>query len=137
MTGAAFEFPIWFSGLPFILAAATFTWLLSLPLRNVSIVDSLWSLMLFMAGVVYALNSDPRAPRLSLVLWLLAIWAARLSLHGTLRGAGGERRRYQQLRERNQPGFAWKSLYLCSGGRLWPGGFHAVVGAFGTIGPGC
>ena len=103
----------WFSALPFLLAAATFTWLLSLPLRNVAIVDALWSLMFFMAGVVYALNSDPRAPRLALVLWLLALWAARLAVYITRRNAGkGEDRRYQEIRERNQPGFAVKSLYL-------------------------
>jgi steroid 5-alpha reductase family enzyme len=82
-------------------------------MRNAAIVDSLWSLMLFMAGVIYALGSDPRAPRLSLVLWLLAIWAARLALYITARNVGqGEDRRYQEIRERNQPGFAWKSLYL-------------------------
>ena len=46
-----FDFDLWFSALPVLLIAATFTWLLSLPLRNVAIVDSLWSLMLFAAGV--------------------------------------------------------------------------------------
>ncbi len=113
MITASFEFATWFSALPVLLGAATLTWLLSLLLRNVSIVDSLWSLMLFMAGVVYALGSDPRAPRLSLALWLLAIWAARLAVYITSRNAGkGEDRRYVEIRERNQPGFAWKSLYL-------------------------
>jgi len=110
---AGFDFATWFSALPFLLGAATLTWVLSLPLRNVGIVDSLWSLMLFMAGVIYALNSDPRAPRLSVVLWLLALWAARLALYITWRNAGkGEDRRYQEIRERHQPGFAVKSLYL-------------------------
>ena len=110
---AAFEFATWFSALPFLLAAATITWVISLPLRNVAIVDALWSLMFFMAGVIYALNSDPRAPRLALVLWLLALWAARLALYITRRNAGkGEDRRYQEIRERNQPGFPVKSLYL-------------------------
>ena len=113
MITASFEFATWFSALPVLLGAATLTWVLSLLLRNVSIVDSLWSLMLFMAGVVYALGSDPRAPRLSLALWLLAIWAARLAVYITSRNAGkGEDRRYVEIRERNQPGFAWKSLYL-------------------------
>ena len=99
-----------------LLIAATFTWLLSLPLRNVAIVDSLWSLMLFAAGVVYALASDPRAPRQSLVLWLLALWAARLAVYITARNAGkGEDRRYQAIRARNQPHFALKSLYLVFG----------------------
>ena len=104
---APFNFGLWLSALPVLLAAATFTWLLSLPLRNAMLVDSLWSLMLFAAGVVYALDADPRAPRLALVLWLAAIWAARLAIHITARNAGkGEDRRYQALRERHAPKYA-------------------------------
>jgi len=96
-----------------LLIAATFTWLLSLPLRNVSIVDSLWSLMLFAAAVIYGLGADPRAPRLAFVLWLVMLWAARLSIYITARGMGkGEDPRYQAIRARNEPGFAWKSLIL-------------------------
>jgi steroid 5-alpha reductase family enzyme len=110
---AAFEFSLWFSALPLLLAACTFTWLLSVPLRNLALSEPLWSLMLFAAGVVYALGSDPRAPRIPVVLWLLAIWAARLAVHLTMRGAGkGEPRRHREIRERHQPYFALKSLYL-------------------------
>jgi steroid 5-alpha reductase family enzyme len=106
------DFALWVSVLPLLLSAATLTWGLSLPLRNVSCADPLWSLMLFAAGVVYALGSDPRAPRLSLVLWLLALWAARLSLHVSMRNSGnGEAHRYQALRERHQP-FWIKSLVV-------------------------
>jgi steroid 5-alpha reductase family enzyme len=113
LISASFNFELWLSALPVLLIAATITWLVSLPLRNVAIVDSLWSLMLFAAGVVYALGADPRAPRLAFVLWLLAIWAARLSFYITSRSAGkGEDRRYQAIRARNQPRFAFKSLYL-------------------------
>ena len=113
MATAAFDFSAWLSALPFLLGAAGVTWLLSLPLRNVAIVDSLWSLMLFMAGVIYALGADPRAPRLSLVLWLLALWAIRLAFYLTARNAGkGEDRRYRDMRERHDPGFGVKSLYL-------------------------
>jgi steroid 5-alpha reductase family enzyme len=113
VTHASFEFGLWFSALPVLLIAATFTWLLSMPMRNVAIVDSLWSLMFFAAGVIYALGSDPRATRFSLVLWLLVIWAGRLSLYITSRNIGkGEDHRYQAIRARNEPGFAWKSLYL-------------------------
>jgi steroid 5-alpha reductase family enzyme len=104
---------LWLSALPVLLAAATLTWLLSLPMRNVAIVDSLWSLMLFAAGVIYALGADPRAPRLAFVLWLLALWAVRLSGYITARGMGkGEDPRYQAIRARNEPHFKWKSLYL-------------------------
>ena len=113
LTTADFNFELWLSALPVLLIAATITWLLSLQLRNVSIVDSLWSLMLFAAGVVYGLGADPRAPRLAFVLWLVLLWAARLSIYITARNIGkGEDRRYQEIRARNQPGFAFKSLYL-------------------------
>jgi len=96
-----------------LLIAATFTWLLSLPLRNVSIVDSLKGLMLFAAGVIYGLGADPRAPRLAFVLWLLALWAARLSIYLTARGMGkGEDPRYRAVRARHEPHFRWKSLFF-------------------------
>jgi len=113
LTVAAFNYELWLSALPVLVVAATFTWLLSVPLRNVSIVDSLWSLMLFAAAVIYALGSDPRAPRLAFVLWLVVLWAARLSIYITARGLGkGEDARYQAIRRRNQPRFELKSLYL-------------------------
>jgi len=109
---APFETGLWISALPVLLAAAMFTWLLSLPIRNVNVASPLWSLMLFVAGVIYALNSDPRTPRLSLVLWLLAAWAVRLAVFTTARNAGkGEERRFEALRARHPP-FWLKSLYL-------------------------
>jgi steroid 5-alpha reductase family enzyme len=113
VTGANFDLGSWLAVLPVLLAAATFTWLLSIPLRNASIVDSLWSLMFFAAGVMYGLGADPRAPRLAFVLWMLVLWAVRLSFYITRRNLGkGEDHRYQAIRARNEPGFAWKSLYL-------------------------
>ena len=121
MTTASFNYDLWLSALPVLLIAATFTWLLSLPLRNVSIVDSLRSLMLFAAGVIYGLGADPRAPRLAFVLWLVALWAARQSISLTARSMGkGEDPQYQALRARHEPHFRWKSLYLV----FW---FQAIV----------
>jgi steroid 5-alpha reductase family enzyme len=135
VTAAPFDFALWFSALPVLFVAATLTWLLSLPLKNVSYADSLWSLLLFAAGVCYALGNDPRAPRLSLVLWLLALWAARLALHVSRRHMRlGEDPRYQALRERHQPRFGLKSLYLV----FWPRVVLAwvvslpLLGAFGS-----
>ena len=113
MTSATFEFAQWFSVLPVLLVAALVTWLLSLPLRNVALVEPLWSLMLFAAGVWFAMDSDPRGPRLSPVLWLLAIWSARLAWHLATRNPGqGEPRRHAENRARHEPHFAIKSLYL-------------------------
>jgi steroid 5-alpha reductase family enzyme len=110
LSGADFEFGLWLSALPLLLVAATLTWLLSLPLRNVGIVDPLWSLMLFAAGVVYALDADPRAPRLSPVLWLCAAWAARFAWQRARDSSGREPAAYAELRARHAPHFGPKSL---------------------------
>ena len=113
MTTAAFEPGLWVSALPFLLAAACFTWLVTLPLRNLSLADSLWSLLLFAAAVIYALGSDPRGPRLSLVLWLTAAWAARLAIYRAARNAGrDESWRYRVMRERHGRSFGLRSLLL-------------------------
>jgi steroid 5-alpha reductase family enzyme len=112
LSAAPFEFGLWLSALPLLLGAASVTWLLSLPLRNAGIVEPLWSLMLFAAGVVYALGSDPRAPRLSVVLWLCAIWAARTAWVRARAHGGGEAPVYADLRARHAPHFALKSLLL-------------------------
>ena len=88
-------------------------WLASLPLRDVSIVDSLWSLQFVAAAVTYARDAAILGPRATLILALTAIWGLRLSLYITWRHRGhGEDRRYQAIRARNQPYFALKSLYL-------------------------
>lgn len=103
-------------GLGGILAAAFIVWALSVLKRDVSIVDSLWSLLFFIAAGVY-LGTAP-APGLTsiLVLVMVGVWALRLAAYITWRNWGeAEDRRYQQIRERNQPGFAYKSLYLVFG----------------------
>jgi len=98
------------------LALATATWAASVVKRDASIVDSVWALMIFGAGAAYALTVPEPGPRTALVLGLAAIWAARLSLYITWRNWGeGEDRRYRAIRERNQPNFPLKSLYLVFG----------------------
>jgi steroid 5-alpha reductase family enzyme len=56
------------------------------------------------------------SPRALLLLILVAIWAVRLSVYITARNHGhGEDRRYQAIRRNNEPGFAYKSLYIIFG----------------------
>jgi steroid 5-alpha reductase family enzyme len=112
VTTAALDFETWLSALPVLLVLASIGWLISLPAKNLNIAGVLWGPMLFAAGVAYALGSDPRAPRLAPVLWLLAIWAARLVAHLLVRIGNGEEHRFARLRVRHEPGFALKSLYL-------------------------
>jgi steroid 5-alpha reductase family enzyme len=107
-----FSLHVYLDGLAVACAAAFLTWVLSLPLRNVSIVDSLWSLMFIALGATDAVVAG-LTPRGMLVLALVTVWGLRLSGYITWRNRGhGEDRRYQAIRARNEPGFALKSLYL-------------------------
>lgn len=91
-------------------------WIYSVAKRDVSIVDSLWSLMILSSLLVTMLLSGPLTERGALVLTLVAIWAVRLSAHITLRNHGQpEDRRYQEIRRNNEPGFWFKSLYIVFG----------------------
>lgn len=106
-----FDFFGYVSALPYLLGLAVVGWLVSLPRRNVDVVDSLWSLMFLVAILVYA-GFPPESVRGRLLLVLVAVWALRLSLYITARNWGhGEDRRYQAIRARNEPGFAFSSLY--------------------------
>ena len=108
-----FDLNLWLTGLAPILALAVATWMVSFVKHDVSIVDSVWSLLILGAGFVYAFVHGATEPRTLLVLLLATFWALRLSLHIAVRAWGEpEDRRYQAIRARNQPGFTWKSLYL-------------------------
>jgi len=108
-----FNFHAYLAGLIDILALAVATWLLSVWRRDVSIVDSLWSLLFLAAVATYVYMSMGNAPRDTLLLILVALWALRLCVYLTARNWGQpEDRRYRSIRARNQPRFAFKSLYI-------------------------
>jgi len=92
-------------------------WLANLAARDVSIVDSLWSLLFLLAVVVYAtMMAGEISRRGHIVLALVAVWAVRLSAYITWRSHGQpEDRRYAAMRQRNNPGFEWKSRYMSFG----------------------
>ena len=99
-----------------LLGIAVACWLVSLLKDDVSIVDSLWSVMFLVATATYVLTSETLGPRTLLILSLVAVWALRLSVHITWRNHGRpEDYRYQQIRANNQPGFRFKSLYIVFG----------------------
>ena len=107
------DLPILLDALLLMLLMATATWGLSLVLHDVSIVDSVWSLF-FLAAVITFLQFVPEpGVRAGVVLGLVAAWAIRLAVYLTWRNWGEpEDRRYQAMREKNDPGFAFKSLYI-------------------------
>jgi len=108
-----FEAGAGFSSLIAVLAVAVLAWLVSVVRRDVSIVDSLWSLMILLCLMTYVLLDEHSGPRTAVLVALVSLWAIRLSLHITIRNHGQpEDRRYQAIRRNNQPFFEWKSLYI-------------------------
>lgn len=107
---------VYLGGLAVLLILAALGWLVSLALRNVNLVDTLWSLFFLAAAITYASLLPQSAPRTALILALVAAWALRLAAHLTVRNWGKpEDRRYQAIRANHSPGFAWKSLYIVFG----------------------
>ena len=110
------QYPVVFAalcGLAAMVALAVCTWLVSLAKRDASIVDSVWSVLIYSGAAAYAITLPQPGPRTVCVLLLAAVWAIRLAGYITWRNWGEpEDRRYQDIRARNQPNFEIKSLYL-------------------------
>jgi steroid 5-alpha reductase family enzyme len=88
-------------------------WALSVKLRDVSIVDSLWSMFFIVFALLFAWRKGSDATASWVLIALILAWGLRLSAYITIRNHGkGEDRRYQAIRARNQPNFEFKSLYL-------------------------
>ena len=98
--------------IPMLIVGGVF-WIISLIKKDVSVVDSLWSLFFIIAVLAVFNNLEVISDRAMLVLLLVTIWGLRLSIYITLRHWGHEEdHRYQTIRKNNQPGFAYKSLYM-------------------------
>jgi len=111
-------------GLASIMAYVFALWLLSLVLRNASIVDIFWGPGFILAAAVYfALSEDGYDVRQSLVLALVTAWGLRLGIHILTRSAGhGEDFRYKKWREQAPDTFWIRSLlqvFVLQGVILW------------------
>jgi len=96
-----------------MLALGLITWLLSVFKRDVSIVDSIWSLMILAAALVYIQHNEAIGIREALIFVLVLIWALRLAVYLTWRNWGQpEDSRYQKIRHKYSPHFAFKSLLI-------------------------
>jgi steroid 5-alpha reductase family enzyme len=123
-----------------IAAVAIAAWVISVVRRDVSIVDSLWSLLFLLALLVYLAASGTTGPRSWLITVMVAAWALRLSLYITVRNHGEpEDRRYQAIRRNNEPHFWFKSLYivfLLQGFLAWVVCLPALAAVSGQTPPG-
>ncbi len=110
------DISVYLFALALILGVGVAAWVVSVTIRNVAFVDSLWSLFFLIAAVVFAVAASPLSARGMLVTALVAVWALRLSIYITARNWGEpEDYRYQKIRANNEPGFAFKSVYIVFG----------------------
>jgi len=110
-----------------IVMVAVVFWIISLVRNDVSIVDSLWSMMFLLMLGLYMYMGDMFTARSGLLLLMVAVWAIRLSAFITIRNHGEpEDHRYQTIRNNNQPNFRFKSLFIVFGLQAALAGFIAM-----------
>ncbi|MBE0690933.1 MAG: MFS transporter, partial [Anaerolineae bacterium] len=108
---------------PYVLMAAL--WLLSLAVRNASIVDMFWGPGFMAAALIYILLMPEAGggSRRLLIAALVGIWGLRLGLHIANRNIGqGEDFRYAGWREEHGSRWWWRSLFqvfVLQGILLW------------------
>jgi steroid 5-alpha reductase family enzyme len=140
MPETALDTGAWLSALAAILLAAVVAWAVSVIRRDVSIVDSLWSLLFVLGLGVYVAVSDVSGPRVWMVTAMVTAWALRLSIYITARNhRQPEDRRYQAIRQNNEPHFWLKSLYivfLLQGFLAWVVCLPALAAVSGRTPPG-
>lgn len=115
---------IYLRAFPVIMVMMTLVWLVSIWLKNASIVDPFWGLGFVVAASYYFLQTDGFFTRQLLVLLLVAIWGLRLSIYLFWRNWGkGEDFRYQEFRRNyGEHRYWWVSffqVFLLQGFLMW------------------
>ena len=100
-------------------------WLLSIPLKNVSIIDIAWGfgfVVVAWTGFVTKAVESPGWPHLLLPI-VVTVWGLRLTIYLAMRNIGKpEDYRYVAMREKRGPSFVWSSLlrvFLLQGVVMW------------------
>jgi len=94
------------------LAAGSALWVVSLRLRDASIVDLFWGPLFVLMTLAAAHVAGGRGARRDAVVALVVVWAARLSSHLARRNLGhGEDRRYADMRRTHGTRFWLVSLF--------------------------
>ena len=93
-------FQIYFQAFMVIMAMMLVLWLISIFIKNVSIVDIFWGFGFVLASAIYFMNSDGHDSRNNIIMILAAIWGLRLSIYLAWRNIGnGEDYRYRELKK--------------------------------------
>lgn len=116
--------PIYLQAAGIILGLMTLLWLLSLALKDASIVDIFWGAGFVITGWVYfSLTPDGFLPRRLLLMGIATLWGLRLSGYIARRNIGkGEDFRYRKWREEAGASWWWRSffkVFLLQGVLMW------------------
>ena len=115
---------IYFLALLIIIGIMTLLWIISVFLKNVSIVDSFWGLGFIVSTVVYFVSTNGFDTRKLFILILVSLWGLRLSIYLAWRNYGkGEDFRYQEFRHKyGEHRYWWISYFqtfLLQGILMW------------------
>lgn len=113
-------------------------WLVSVRIKNASIIDIFWGPACAFGAVATFLRIDGSSPRDIVLLALVAVWAARLAFHLARRNLGhGEDYRYQAMRKKQgtDAAFARWSLVFIFGLQGLIAWFVSLPVQLGQLGP--
>jgi len=92
------------------------TWVVSLRLKNASIVDIVWGAGFVLVAWVSSALGEGVASRKMLLVWMVTLWGGRLAIYLFIRNHGkGEDPRYVAMRKRRGDTFGVQSLWLVFG----------------------
>ena len=102
----------------------TSLWIVSVIIKNVSIVDLFWGLGFVLTTTLYFIKTDGAGTRKIILLFLVTIWGVRLSVYLAWRNLGkGEDFRYAQFRKSyGEKRYWWISFFqtfLLQGILMW------------------
>ena len=98
---SALEINLWILGI-----TCFFTWFLSIPTKDTSWVDRIWSVVPVAYAWVFASGDGFANPRLNVMALLITAWGARLTFNFARKGGyrpGGEDYRWEVLRKQMKP----------------------------------
>lgn len=117
-------FEIYIQAFLVIMILMTTLWIISVFIKNASIVDPFWGIGFVLAGAFYFISSYGLDIRKTIILILVTVWGLRLSVYLGWRNFGkGEDYRYKQFRkdygEHRYWWFSFFQVFLLQGILLW------------------
>jgi steroid 5-alpha reductase family enzyme len=117
-------FQIWLQAFLVIMILMTALWIVSVIIKNVSIVDLFWGMGFVITAIFYFIKSDGYALRKIIIVTLVSVWGLRLSLYLAWRNIGkGDDFRYKEFRKKyGESRYWWVSYFqtfLLQGLLMW------------------